>query len=64
MKFREIEKILYSLGFRLLRSRGNHYIFSNGIKTFPVPNNNGKDVNRMLTRRILKEAGYINWRIL
>jgi predicted RNA binding protein YcfA (HicA-like mRNA interferase family) len=55
MKTREFEKILESCGFWLARSNG-HNMWSNGVKRVAVPH--GKNINRMVARRLLKEIQY------
>ncbi len=62
MKYRELEKILKSLGYLPLPGKGDHMKFSNGTNHCIVPYRSGRDVNRMITRRILKEVGYKDWR--
>ena len=52
--FREFKKLLHENGFEYLRVTGDHYIFSNGISLISVPNH-GKKLNRMITRRLIKE---------
>jgi predicted RNA binding protein YcfA (HicA-like mRNA interferase family) len=52
--FREIEKRLRKLGYRVVRSRGSHVLFSNGDVTFPVPNHGGRDISPGVERQILK----------
>jgi predicted RNA binding protein YcfA (HicA-like mRNA interferase family) len=62
MKYRELLRIFRSLGYLPENAKGDHVKFSNGINSFTVPFRGGKDVNRMLSRRLLKEAGYKDWR--
>lgn len=54
MKYRDLIKLLNNNGYTLKRV-GKHQIFSNGIKHIAIPHT--KEVNRMLTKRILKECG-------
>jgi predicted RNA binding protein YcfA (HicA-like mRNA interferase family) len=53
-KFKEIEKRLRKLGYKIVRQTGSHVLFSNGISTFPVPNHSGKDISPGVERQILK----------
>jgi predicted RNA binding protein YcfA (HicA-like mRNA interferase family) len=53
-KFKEIEKRLRKLGYKVVRQKGSHVLFSNGANTFPVPNHSGKDISPGVERQILK----------
>jgi len=53
-KFREVEKRLCRLGYKVVRQKGSHVLFSNGANTFPVPNHSGKDISPGVERQILK----------
>ena len=53
-KFREIEKRLRKLGYKVVRQKGSHVLFSNGTNVFPVPNHSGKDISPGVERQILK----------
>lgn len=55
MKTNDFERILNKSGFALVRN-SKHRIFSNGLKSVAVPQ--GKVINRMVARRILKEINY------
>lgn len=48
---KEMKKILLNNGFKLVRSKGSHFIYSDGINTISV----NKDLNRMVARRLLKQ---------
>ncbi|MBN2704363.1 MAG: type II toxin-antitoxin system HicA family toxin, partial [Pontiellaceae bacterium] len=52
--FRQIEKRLQKLGYKVVRQKGSHVLFSNGEKIFPVPNHGGKDISPGVERQILK----------
>ena len=53
-KFRDIEKRLRKLGFRIVRKgKGSHIIFSNGKTVFPVPKHGGKDISPGVEKKIL-----------
>jgi predicted RNA binding protein YcfA (HicA-like mRNA interferase family) len=53
-KYKEIEKRLRKLGYKIVRQKGSHVLFSNGSNTFPVPNHAGKDISPGVERQILK----------
>ena len=53
-KFKEIEKRLRKLGYKTVRQRGSHVLFSNGETTFPVPNHSGRDISPGVERQILR----------
>ena len=54
--FREMEKVLLSLGFQAVRQKGSHafYRHPDGRTTF-IPNHPGRDLARPLIREILRE---------
>ena len=53
-KYREIEKKLLKIGYRIVRQKGSHVIFSNEINTFPVPKHGSKDISPGVERQLLK----------
>jgi len=53
-KFKEIEKRLRKLGYKVVRQRGSHVVFSNGKTVFPVPNHGGKDITPGVERQIIR----------
>jgi predicted RNA binding protein YcfA (HicA-like mRNA interferase family) len=53
-KYREIESKLIKIGYKIVRQKGSHVIFSNGKITFPVPNHGSKDISLGVERQILK----------
>lgn len=53
MKFVDLVRILHESGFYHIRN-SKHKIFSNGIRNIAVPQ--GKDVNKILTKHIIKQA--------
>jgi predicted RNA binding protein YcfA (HicA-like mRNA interferase family) len=56
--FREVERRLKKLGFRIVRQgKGSHVIFSNGQVTFPVPHHGGRDISPGVERKILRLTG-------
>jgi len=57
MKLRDFEKILSEVGFSLVRLGGNgHRVWGDGARHISVPN--GREINRMVARRLLKELNY------
>jgi predicted RNA binding protein YcfA (HicA-like mRNA interferase family) len=55
MKWREFERLLKSQGYQLVRTSGSHGIYVKDGKHVSIPR--GRDVNRMLARRLMKEMG-------
>lgn len=55
MKKRDLEKLLKNNGWYLLRSGGNHDIYTNGVETEPIPRHN--EVNERLAQSIIKRRG-------
>jgi mRNA interferase HicA len=53
-KYREIEEKLRRLGFKIVRQKGSHVIFSNGKLIFPVPKHGSNDISPGVERRLLK----------
>jgi predicted RNA binding protein YcfA (HicA-like mRNA interferase family) len=53
-KYREFERKLIKLGYRVVRQKGSHVIFSDGKNTFPVPNHGSKDISPGVERQLLK----------
>jgi predicted RNA binding protein YcfA (HicA-like mRNA interferase family) len=53
-KYREIESKLTTMGYRVVRQKGSHVIFSNGKITFPVPKHGSKDISPGVARQLLK----------
>ncbi len=52
-KYREIEKRLKKIGYRIVRQKGSHVIFSDEKNTFPVPNHGSKDISPGVERQLL-----------
>ena len=48
---REFIMILNNNGYRHIRSRGSHAVYSNGVRTLTI----NKGINRMVVRRLVKE---------
>jgi len=54
--FPEMEKVLLSLGFQLVRQRGSHVLYRHPDgRTTTMPNHPGRDLARPLIREILRE---------
>ncbi|SMM99327.1 YcfA family protein [uncultured Candidatus Thioglobus sp.] len=53
-KYREFERKLIKLEYRIVRQKGSHVIFSDGKNTFPVPNYGSKDISPGVERQLLK----------
>ena len=56
-KYREIEKRLSKLNYKIVRQRGSHVIFTDGENTFPVPNHGSRDISLGVEKRLLKMLG-------
>lgn len=61
MKTKELLRILKDMGYALVRS-GKHDVYAKPGHHVAIPHGNGKEVNRMVARRILKEVGFEDWR--
>ena len=48
---KEMKKILLNNGFKFVRSKGSHFIYSDGRNTISI----NKDLNCMVARRLLKQ---------
>jgi len=53
-KYREIEKKLLKLWFKIVRQNWSHVIFNNWSLTFPVPNHWWKDISLWVENKIIK----------
>jgi predicted RNA binding protein YcfA (HicA-like mRNA interferase family) len=53
-KYREFERKLIKMGYKVVRQKGSHVIFSDGKNTFPVPNHGSKDISPGVERQLLK----------
>ncbi len=53
-KYKEIEKRLFSLGFKVVRQNWSHVLFSNWKLTLPVPNHWWKDISPWVEKSIIK----------
>ena len=50
-----MKKILVSNGYKWVRTRGSHFIYSDGVNTISV----NKDLNRMVAQRLLKQYNLV-----
>ncbi len=48
---KDMKKILANNGYRCERSKGSHFIYSNGVSTISI----NKDLNCMVAKRLVKE---------
>ena len=53
-KYREIEKRLLKLWFKIVRQNWSHVIFTKAWLTFPVPKHSWKDISNWVENKILK----------
>lgn len=54
--FRQMEKVLFHLGFEAVRQKGSHVFYRHPDgRTTTVPNHSGRDLARPLLREILRE---------
>ena len=53
-KYREVKKGLMKMGYRVVRQKGSHVIFSDGKNTFPVPNHGSRDISPGVERQLFK----------
>ena len=50
---REFIVILNNNGYRHVRTKGSHFVYSNGVRTLTI----NKGINRMVMQRLIKEYG-------
>lgn len=50
---REFIVILNNNGYRHVRTKGSHFVYSNGNRTLTI----NKGINRMVMQRLIKEYG-------
>ncbi len=55
MKRRDLIKRLAQIGWYLARRGSDHDIYTNGIKSQPIPRHN--EINEITAKNILKKAG-------
>ena len=53
-KYRDIEKKLIKMGYKIVRQKGSHVIFSDGKNTFPIPKHGSKDVSPGVEKQLIK----------
>ncbi len=57
MKSSELQKLIISNGWRIVRQTGSHVIYEkNGIR-YPVPFHGSKEVGRGIEKKIKREMG-------
>jgi len=52
--YKEIEKKLLKLWFKVVRQKWSHVIFSNWVKIFPVPKHWWKEISTGVENKIIK----------
>ena len=52
--YNDFQKRLLKLGYKIVRQKGSHVIFSDGKSTFPVPKHGSKDISIGVEKKILK----------
>ena len=57
-KYKDIEKRLFLLWFKIVRQNWSHVIFSKWTLTFPVPKHSWKDISPWVENKIIK----ISWK--
>lgn len=55
MKRKDLIKLLEKNGWWLARSGGNHDIYTNGVKSEPIPRHN--EINEILAKAIIRRQG-------
>ena len=55
MKRKDLIKLLEKNGWWLARSGGNHDIYTNGIKSEPIPRHS--EINELLAKAIIRRQG-------
>jgi len=54
--FKDMERLLFSLGFLAMRQKGSHVFYRHsGGRTTTLPNHGSRDLSRPLIREILRE---------
>ena len=53
-KYKEVEKRLLKLWFKIIRQNWSHVLFSKWNLTFPVPHHWGKDISPWVESKIIK----------
>jgi predicted RNA binding protein YcfA (HicA-like mRNA interferase family) len=59
MKARELVTLVEEAGWIFDRQKGSHMVFEKAGEPRPliIPNHGGKDINKMIVLKILKQAG-------
>ena len=53
MDAKEAERILISLGFELLRTKGSHHIYGKGTERFVLPFHSGKSLHPKIVKSLI-----------
>ena len=57
LKPRELIKFFESHGYAFVRAKGgSHHIYSDGVRSIPIPIHGSKDFGEEFIRRVLREA--------
>jgi len=57
VKSSELNKLILSNGWRVLRQAGSHVIYEKNGRIYPVPFHGSKEVGKGLEKKIKKELG-------
>lgn len=55
MSVRDMKKILNENGYKYIRCKGDHFIYSNGVNTIVI----NRNLNRMVAERLIKENNLV-----
>jgi predicted RNA binding protein YcfA (HicA-like mRNA interferase family) len=55
MKYDEIHRLIVMKGWEIVRQTGSHVIYRKGVRTYPVPYHQGKELGKGLECKIKKE---------
>lgn len=61
MKSSKLHRLIKKSGWVHIRTRGSHYIYQKGNKTYPVPFHGSKEVGKGLEKKIIKEMFLTNY---
>lgn len=57
MKSSEFHRKVKTNGWQHIRTKGSHYIYEKGGRTYPVPFHGNKEIGEGLRKKIVKEMG-------
>lgn len=57
MKSSELQKLILSKGWRIVRQTGSHIIYEKDGVRYPAPFHGGKEVGKGLEKKIKREMG-------